>query len=63
MNKRQKKKFLNKHCYKNQKKKIAKCKNYNDLFKIIYPAHIIKKLIYKRNPLLELIKREENANS
>jgi len=61
MNKRQKKKHLKKHNYKHYRKRLSKCKNYNDLFKLIYPAHIIKKLIYKTNPFVELFKREENA--
>lgn len=54
MNKRQRKKNLNKHGYKNFYKRASKCKSYSHWFKLIYPNHLIKNLIYKENPFLKI---------
>lgn len=54
MNKRQKKKFLTKCEYKNFYKRAAKCKTFNDWFKLVC-SNSMNKLIRKGNPFLSLI--------
>lgn len=57
MNKRQKKKLLNKYGYKCFYERVKNCKNFNDWFKLVYPNHLLAKLILKNNPFLNLLRR------
>ncbi len=50
MNKRQRKKRAKNNGYKCYLRRLKKCKNLTDYFNVIYPARIIKKLIYQANP-------------
>lgn len=58
MNKRQKKKLINKHGYKNWRKRLENCKSISQYFNLIYPKHLLRKVIRQANPFLELIKKD-----
>lgn len=60
MNKRQRKKLINKHGYKNWNKRLKNCKSISQYLCLIYPNHLLNKLIWQKNPLLSLIKKEDN---
>ena len=62
MNKRQKKKLVNKHGYKSFYKRAAKCKNFSDWLHLIYPTHILKKVIKQANNFYDKLFIKECSN-
>lgn len=63
MKKRHKKKLLGKHGYKNFYKRVDRCKNINDWFKLIYSKSLSDLMGYDKNPILNLIKYQNKEKN